>query len=210
MNLTSIVRAAAAGGIALAALSAVATPVAFAQEPNSVPTGSVQEVTGATKLITLKIGEGKLFKTPAPYAKLSVTDEKILEVTPQSDREFLFNPRGIGSTNVFVFDDKNLLIARVDVNVVDRLAKVPEFKAETYDEIPGRVRIYGRIYQNQKEGGGGEIFRPTSYHCNATNCEITDVGGTIAGPSPVQNFPDATEKTTSPQAAATPDNEKAQ
>ena len=199
MNLTSIVRPAAAGAIAIAAWSAVAIPVALAQAPNSAPSNSVQEVTGAAKQITLKIGEGRLFKTPSPYAKLSVTDEKIVEVTPQSDREFLFNPRGIGSTNVFVFDDKNVLLARVDVNVVDRVAKTPEVKAETYDEVPGRVRIYSRIYSRKE----GELVRPTFYHCNPTNCEITSEAQI--------GVSEATETTTTnPKVSAAPDDEKPQ
>ena len=82
------------------------------------------------------MGEGELFKTSAPYTKFSVADDKIVEVTPQSDREFIFNPKGIGSTNVFVFDDNNMLIAGLDINVVGRTANAPEVREET-----DRVRI---------------------------------------------------------------------
>ena len=107
MKMKSIVRPAAAGAIAIAAMSVVAIPEALAQEPNSVQSGPVQAVTGSVQQIILTMGKGELFKTSAPFTKLSVADDKIVEVTPQSDREFIFNPKGIGSTNVFVFDGKN-------------------------------------------------------------------------------------------------------
>jgi pilus assembly protein CpaC len=115
------VQPAAAGAIAIAAMSVVAIPEALAQEPNSVQSSPVQAVTGSGQQITLTMGKGGLFQTSAPYAKISVSDEKIVEVTPQSDREFVFNPKGIGSTNVFVFDEKNRLIARLDINVLAKL-----------------------------------------------------------------------------------------
>jgi len=181
MNLTSIVRPAAAGAIAIAMMSAVAIPAALAQGPNDVQSSPVEPVTGAAQQVTLTMGKGGLFKTSAPYAKLSVTDEKIVEVTPQSDREFLFNPRGIGSTNVFVFDEKNVLIARVDVNVVDRIARAREVPGQTYDEVPGRVRIYNRIY-NTKDGVA-VLNRPEYYHCVETNCELV-TEAPIAEPGP--------------------------
>jgi hypothetical protein len=202
MNLTSIVRTAAASAVAIAAVTAVAVPEGFAQEPNSAQSSPVQAVGGAAQQITLTMGKGGLFKTSAPYAKLSVTDEKIVEVTPQSDREFLFNPRGIGSTNVFVFDDKNVLIARVDVNVVDRMAKAHEVREQTYDEVPGRVRIYGHIY-NSEQKKDGELIMPTFYHCNPTNCEV-ETEAQIS----VRNSPETMAAT--PKDGASPDGEKSQ
>ena len=94
MKMKSIVRPAAAGAIAIAAMSVVAIPEALAQEP-SVQSGPVQAVTGSVQQIILTMGKGELFKTSAPFTKLSVADDKIVEVTPQSDREFIFNPKGI-------------------------------------------------------------------------------------------------------------------
>src|SRR6202044_1219244 len=100
-----------------------AIPVAFAQDSGSVPPSPVETVVGAVQGITLTMGKGGLFQTSVPFAKLSVSDEKIVEVTPQSDREFIFNPKSIGATNVFVFDGKNMLIAKLDINVVSGTAK---------------------------------------------------------------------------------------
>jgi pilus assembly protein CpaC len=109
----------AAAFLAMASV-AIAGPFeeASAQVPNNVQSGPVHAVTGSVQRITLTMGKGGLFQTSAPYAKISVSDEKIVEVTPQSDREFVFNPRGIGSTNVFVFDKKDTLIASLHINVV--------------------------------------------------------------------------------------------
>jgi Flp pilus assembly secretin CpaC len=140
MDLTGIVKA-AAGAMAVAAMSVVAIPEALAQEPNSVQSRPVQAVTGAIQQITLTMGKGELFETSAPYAKVSVTDEKIAEVTPQSDREFVLNPRGVGSTNVFVLDNKNTLIARLDVNVVGRAAGIQPISATSGATCLGFHRI---------------------------------------------------------------------
>ena len=144
----------------------------------------------------MTMGKGEVFKTSAPYTKISVSDEKIVEVTPQSDREFVFTPRGIGSTNVFVFDEKNTLIATLDINVVSKTAR--QVREETYDEVPGRVRIYNRIYTDK-----GELVKPAFYHCNQTNCELAGEAP-IAGPGP------AGTTTASPQGGAATDNEKPQ
>ena len=154
MNLTSIVQAATAA--AIAALSVVAISEALAQEQTSVQSSPVQAVTGSTVQITMTMGKGGLFKTSAPYTKFSVADEKIVEVTPQSDCEFVFTPKGIGSTNVFVFDEKNALIARMDVNVVGKYVKAQEVR----EERAGRVRIYnvrGRWPNRRSTNATGRI-----------------------------------------------------
>ena len=121
MNLTSIVRPATAA--AIVAMSVVAIPEALAQEPTTIQSGPVQAVTGSAQRITMTMGKGQLFKTSVPFTKVSVTDDKIVDVTPQSNREFVFTPKGIGSTNVLVFDEKNALIATLDINVESRSTK---------------------------------------------------------------------------------------
>jgi Flp pilus assembly secretin CpaC len=182
----------------MAAISVVAIPQALAQDPNDVQSSPVQAVTGSVQQIILTMGKGELFKTSAPYAKLSVADEKIVEVTPQSDREFIFNPRGIGSTNVFVFDDKSVLIARVEINVVGRTAKPREIREETSGEAPGTVRVYNRIYDDK-----GALAKPAFYQCTGTNCEIA---GEVPHMDPVQ----AGTATASPQVGATAESENSQ
>ena len=112
MKLARIGRAAATA--AMAAMAAIAFGEALAQEPAK----PVRAVAGAAEQINLVMGKGGLYETSAPFAKISVADEKVVDVTPQSDREFVFTPKAIGATNVFVFSDKNKLIARLDVNVV--------------------------------------------------------------------------------------------
>ena len=194
MNLTSIMQPATAA--AIVAMSVVAIPEALAQEPAPIQSGPVQAVAGSAQQITMTIGKGELFRTPVPYTKISVTDEKIVDVAPQSDREFVFTPRGIGSTNVFVFDEKNTLIATLDVNVVGKTAR--EIREETYDEIPGRVRIYNRIYTDK-----GKLVKPVFYHCNQTNCELAREAPN-AGPGPTGTT------TASPQGGAATGNENSQ
>jgi Flp pilus assembly secretin CpaC len=194
VNLTSIMQLPTAA--AIFAMSAVAIPEALAQEPTTIQSGPVEAVAGSAQKITMTMGKGELFKTSVPYTKISVSDEKIVEVTPQSDREFVFTPRGIGSTNVFVFDEKNTLIATLDINVVGKTAR--EVREETYDEVPGRVRIYNRIYNDK-----GELVEPVFYHCNQTNCELAREAP-IAGPGPTGTA------ITSPKGAATTDNENSQ
>jgi Flp pilus assembly secretin CpaC len=194
VNLTSIVQPATAA--AILAMSVVAIPEALAQEPTTIQSGPVQAVAGSAQKITMTMGTGEVFKTSAPYTKISVSDEKIVEVTPQSDREFVFTPRGIGSTNVFVFDEKNTLIATLDINVVGKTAR--EVREETYDEVPGRVRIYNRIYTDK-----GELVKPAFYHCNRTNCELVGEAPN-AGPGPTGT------PATSPKGGATTDNENSQ
>jgi Flp pilus assembly secretin CpaC len=179
MNWTSIVQPVAAGAFAIAAMSVVTIPEALAEEPGSVQASPVQAVAGSVQQITLTLGKGGLFQTTAPYAKISVTDEKIVEVTPQSDREFVFNPKGIGSTNVFVFDEKNTLIAKLDVNVVSKIAKAQEVRRETYGEAPGKVTVYNRIYNAQ-----GLLAKPAFYQCNHRNCEIAGEAPNIVSEAP--------------------------
>jgi pilus assembly protein CpaC len=190
VNLTSIVQPATAA--AIVAMSVVAIPEALAQELTTIQSGPVQAVAGSAQHITMTMGKGVLFKTSVPYTKISVTDEKIVEVTPQSDREFVFTPRGIGSTNVFVFDEKNTLIATLDINVVSKTAE--EAREKTYDEVPGRVRIYNVQ---------GSLAKPAFYQCNRTNCELVTEAPN-AGPGPTGTT------TTSPKGGATTDNENSQ
>ena len=170
MNLTSIARPATAA--AIVAMAVVAIPEASAQEPTTIQSGPVQVVAGSAQRINMTMGKGALFKTSVPYSKISVTDEKIVDVTPQSNREFVFTPRGIGSTNVLVFDEKNTLIATLDISVVGTAR-------EAYNEIPGRVRIFNRLNERDKR----ELAKAASYHCNQTNCELTREAP-IAGPAP--------------------------
>jgi Pilus formation protein N terminal region len=176
VNLASIARPATAA--AIVAMSVVAIPEASAQEPTTIQSGPVQPVAGSAQRITMTMGKGELFKTSVPYTKISVSDEKIVDVTPQSNQEFVFTPRGIGSTNVFVFDEKSKLIATLDINVV---GTAQEARAETYNEIPGRVRIY-----NVR----GSFAKPAFYRCNLTNCELVNEA-TNAGPGPSGEAPNA-------------------
>jgi pilus assembly protein CpaC len=190
VNLTSIVRPATAA--AIAAMSVVPIPEASAQESTTIQSRPIQAVAGSSQRITMTMGKGELFKTSVPYTKISVSDEKIVDVTPQSNREFVFTPKGIGSTNVFVFDEKNTLVATPDINVLGKTAQ--EVRQETYDEVPGRVRIYNVQ---------GSLVKPVFYQCNRTNCELVREAPN-AGPGPTGTT------TTSPKGGATTDNENSQ
>ena len=209
MNVNSILRPAV--GAVIVALSALAMPGALAQEPTT-QSGAVQAITGSAQRITMTMGKGQLFKTPVPFAKISVTDEKIVDVTPQSNREFVFTPKGVGSTNVLVFDEKNALIATLDINVVGRAAL--KVRAETYDEIPGRVRIYNTPWRGAggTASSGSSLAHPAYYHCNEVNCEVTAVAPNL-GAAPGEEAPSAgpgpTGTTTaSPQGSPPAGNEK--
>jgi Pilus formation protein N terminal region len=196
VNLTSILRAAAAA--AIVATSGVAIPEASAQDPTTIQSGPVQAVAGSAQRIAMTMGKGQLFKTPVPYTKISVTDEKIVEVTPQSNREFVFTPKGVGSTNVLVFDEKNALIATLDINVESSVHEARrEVHEETYGEIPGRVRIFNAPWRGGAgTSGGSSLTNPSYYHCTRSNCEFAGVasnGGRglpgdapNAGPAPAQ------------------------
>lgn len=166
----NVFKAAAAGAVATAAMLCAAS----AEGTGSATTAPIQAVEGAVARVTLTIGKGGLFETSAPYAKISVTDEKVVQVTPQSDRDLLFNPRGVGSTNVFVFDDKNNLIARLDVNVVDATVRI---KGEAAKPAPPQdvVTVYNRIYDPK----GGPV-KPTLYQCTSTNCQGLGEAGNLA------------------------------
>jgi Flp pilus assembly secretin CpaC len=199
VNLTSIARPATAA--AIVAMAAVAIPEALAQEPTTTQSGTVQAVTGSAQRIIMTMGKGQLFETSVPFTKISVTDEKIVDVTPQSNREFVFTPKGIGSTNVLVFDEKNRLIATLDINVVG----THEAREVTYDEVPGRVRIY-----NVR----GSFAKPLLYQCNMGNCELVRQAPNV-GPGPTGEAPSAGPgpigtTTTSPKESAPSDNENSQ
>jgi hypothetical protein len=157
---------AAAGAVGLGVMCAATIP-GVAQEANGVGPGAVRAVTGSGQRISLTMGEAGLFQTSAPFAKISVTDEKIVEVTPQSDRELVINPRAVGSTNIFVFDDKSGLVARLDVSV--------DVSQKIYSKEPDVVRVYGRIYNAQ-----GGLNRPATYHCNHRDCEYVSESASAA------------------------------
>jgi hypothetical protein len=161
-------------------MAVVAIPEASAQEPTTIQSGPVQAVTGSAQRITMTMGKGQLFKTSIPYTKISITDEKIMEVTPQSNREFVFTPKGIGSTNVLVFDEKNTLIATLDINVEGTFR-------ETYNEVPGGVRIYNAPWRGTGPVSGKSLANPAFYHCNLTNCQLAvtpNAGAGSAGQAP--------------------------
>jgi len=205
VNLTRIVRPATAA--AIAAMSVTAIPEALAQERTTIQSGPVQVVAGSAQRITMTLGKGELFKTPVPFTKISVSDEKIVEVTPQSNREFVFTPKGIGSTNVFVFDEKNTLMATLDIDVVSQTPQ--EVREETYEEIPGRVRIYNVPWRGSGPSLGGPFTHPAFYHCSPTNCElIKEVP--YAGPAPYAGPGPSETPTTTPKAGPATDNENSQ
>jgi hypothetical protein len=179
VNLTRIERPAAA--VAILALSAVAIPEAFGQESSTIQSGPVQAVTGSAQRITMTMGKGQLFKTPVPFTKISVTDEKIVEVTPQSNREFVFTPRSVGSTNVLVFDEKNALIATLDINVLASTARV--VRPETHEDMRGKVTIYNTPWRGGgATGGKSSLANPTNYHCDEFNCEVAGVAASLSAP----------------------------
>jgi Flp pilus assembly secretin CpaC len=120
------------------------------------------------------MGKGGLFQTVSPFAKISVGDDKVVEVMPQSDREFVLNPKGAGSTNVFVFDEKSKLVANLDVAV---LSNFETFHEPPRDDSAGKVRVYNRIYDKQ-----GALVRPATYRCNGTNCETVSEPPSMASP----------------------------
>jgi hypothetical protein len=192
VHLTSIVRPATAA--AIVALAALAIPEVSAQESSTIQSGPVQAVTGSAQRITMTMGKGQLFKTSVPFTKVSVTDDKIVDVTPQSNREFVFTPKGIGSTNVLVFDEKNALIATLDINVVGTTAR--EVRAERYDDRLGKVTIYNTPWRGTATSGRSSFANPAYYHCNQVNCEFAGVapygsagpaGDALnAGPGPAQ------------------------
>jgi hypothetical protein len=203
MSWTSIVKPAVAGAAVMAALAAVAATEAGAQEPILVQPSPVQAVTGAVQQVTLTMGKGELFQTAASYAKVSVSDDKIVEITPQSDREFVFTPKGIGSTNVFLLDDKNRLVAQIDVNVVSNISN-----QEPHGEGAGRVRVYGRI--TDQHGG---LVKPATYQCSRRNCEIVSeaplaasapTAAPNASPGPTAAPPSNPEESPAPDSKTAP------
>jgi hypothetical protein len=210
VNLTSIVRPATAGAIMVMAV--VAIPEALAQEPTTIQSGPVQAVTGSAQRITMTMGKGQLFKTSVPFTKVSVTDDKIVDVTPQSNREFVFTPKGVGSTNVLVFDEKNTLIATLDINVVGTTAR--EVRTERYDDRVGKVTIYNTPWRGTgPTSGRSSLANPVYYHCNQVSCEVAGVAANL-GAAPAGDTPSAgpgsTGTTASPQTGPPTDNEKPQ
>jgi hypothetical protein len=207
VNLTSIVRPAKAA--AIVAMAVVAIPEALAQEPTTIQSGPVQAVTGSAQRITMTMGKGQLFKTSVPFTKVSVTDDKIVDVTPQSNREFVFTPKGIGSTNVLVFDEKNALIATLDINVVATTTR--EVRTERYNDRLGKVTIYNAPWRG---GAQSSFAHPAYYHCNQVNCEVAGVapslGAAPAGDAPSAGPGPTGTTTASPQAGPPTDDEKPQ
>jgi hypothetical protein len=186
VHLTSIVRPATAA--AIVALAALAIPEVSAQESSTIQSGPVQAVTGSAQRITMTMGKGQLFKTSVPFTKVSVTDDKIVDVTPQSNREFVFTPKGIGSTNVLVFDEKNALIATLDINVVGTAAR--EVRTERYDDRLGKVTIYNAPWRGTATSGRSSFANPAYYHCNPSNCEVAGVAANL-GAAPAGDAPSA-------------------
>jgi Flp pilus assembly secretin CpaC len=209
VHLTSIVRPATAA--AIVALSALAIPKVSAQESSTIQSGPVQAVTGSAQRITMTMGKGQLFKTSVPFTKVSVTDDKIVDVTPQSNREFVFTPKGVGSTNVLVFDEKNALIATLDINVVGTTAH--EARSQTYGELPGKVTIYNTPWRGVTSGRSS-FASPAYYHCNQVNCEVAGVAPNLdaapAGDAPSAGPGPAGTTTANPPAGPPADNEKPQ
>jgi hypothetical protein len=210
VHLTSIVRPATAA--AIVALAALAIPEVSAQESSTIQSGPVQAVTGSAQRITMTMGKGQLFKTSVPFTKVSVTDDKIVDVTPQSNREFVFTPKGIGSTNVLVFDEKNALIATLDINVVGTMAR--EVRTERYDDRLGKVTIYNAPWRGTATSGRSSFANPAYYHCNQVNCEVAGVAANLdaapAGDAPSAGPGPTGTTTASPQAEPPADNDKPQ
>jgi hypothetical protein len=188
MSLKRVASLAAAAVVASAAMSVFAISITLAQEADGPPSSPVQTVTGSNRSINLTVSQGELLKTTSSFAKISVADPAIVEVAPQSDRSFILNAKNIGSTNVFVFDSKNTLIATLDVTV--------EAKDVGARKLGGEVRIYGRIYDKE-----GALIKPSLYQCNSTGCDL-------ASEAPLAEPVPAAAPTPAPQGAAAGKNDK--
>jgi Flp pilus assembly secretin CpaC len=184
MSWAEIGRPWAAGAMIAAALLGFSP--ASAQDPNAAPPARVQAISTAPERVTLTMGKGELYVTSAPFAKISVTDEKVVEVAPQSDRDFLFNPKGVGSTNVFLFDNRNALIAKLDVSVRSAGIQMQDVRAKTDGNSQQIVTVYNRIYDPT---GHGTLVKPDLFQCNASNCQnvgneaLVDPGPTSPAPA---------------------------
>jgi hypothetical protein len=86
----------------------------------------------AAKTVVASAALGCLTSTPAFgwNAQIAVIAKRC------SERVKSTTPKGIGSTNVLVFDEKNALIATLDINVVGTTAR--EVRTERYDDRLGK------------------------------------------------------------------------
>jgi hypothetical protein len=101
-----------------------------------------------TQVITMTQGKSTTISVAIPFRTIHITNPDIVDIVLTTDRTATLVPKAPGATNVDFFDEKNLVIAGVNVVV-----NVNELAVQT------------RIYDHHA------LTSYTSYHCTPDVCQ---------------------------------------
>jgi Flp pilus assembly secretin CpaC len=135
------------GGV-FAAIFVAGASITRAEDP-----ATVVVVAQPTQPITLRLGISTMINVSRRFATLHIIDPNIVDAVAESDRMVNLVPKSVGATNIDILDEKNVWIARLYIRVDHNIAKAQETMRETYEGVPGRIKIH-----NHKRLGSATIY----------------------------------------------------
>jgi len=106
--------------LGMGAAALVTTNLAMAQPPSKVET--TRSATDQMENMTVPVGLSSVLNAPWPVRRASVTDPKIADIQQVTPRQLLVSGRGVGTTDIILWNDKDeSWRARVNVEA-DRTA----------------------------------------------------------------------------------------
>ncbi len=111
-----------------------------------------QELVG-TDTMRLQPGEARVFTFDQPVTKITLADDGVVQIVPESDRVFTFRALKSGAVLMSAFSPENKLIHRSNIVVSG-----------------GMVRIYGTLERDERRDYVGYIC--TEFGCGRADPEL--------------------------------------
>jgi Flp pilus assembly secretin CpaC len=112
--------------------------------------------------ITLPVGTARIIRTTQPYTGANIASPEIADILPQTDQSAELIARSTGQTTVLFLDEHKNLLSSILVRVIPTVESKTGETETTFEDIPGRVRIYN----------GSSLSAVSFYRCNQNNCEF--------------------------------------
>lgn len=120
--------------------------------------------------LEVKLGHSRLVDLPAPIKRVSVGEDKVADVVMTTPKQLYVNGRGLGTTNISLWDDQERLmgvftvrVSRDLISLKERLHQVLPKEEIQVRELEGNVVLSGRATsQESKEQAEAlaEAFAP--------------------------------------------------
>lgn len=144
----------------LGAMMACASVSSFAQEGDLLTV-----LPQPTQTINMTVGTSTTVAVKRPFKTIHIIDPSVVDARAETDQRFTLLPKSAGQTTINILDENSNQIASVGIVVASNLRVTEELARETYENVPGRVRVHAN---------GKSLAGVTFYRCNRDNCEFVE------------------------------------